>query len=168
MIITMRIIHILSGVAWAGGTFMMASLIEPSVRGTGPEGGKFMQYLSGPGRLTSYMMATGVFAVLSGLYLFWVRSGGFNGAWFGTGQGIALSVGALAGIASAVVGSVIPRSASLEMAKIGQQMQTAGGPPSPQLLAQMNEQRQRLAQGGRITALLLVIAVIGMSLNGYV
>jgi hypothetical protein len=54
------------------------------------------------------------------------------------------------------------------MDRIGQQIQAASGPPSPDLLAQLDMQRQRLAQGGRITALLLVIAVIGMSLNGYV
>lgn len=168
MIILMRIIHVLSGVAWAGGVFMMASLVEPSSRGVGPEGGKFMQYLAGPGKLPVYMTASGGLSVLSGLYLLWLRSGGFNSEWFGTGQGIALSVGAAAGILSAVIGTIIPRQASLEMDKIGQQIQALGGPPSPELLAQLNVHRQRLAQGGRITALLLVIAVIGMSLNGYV
>jgi hypothetical protein len=39
-----------------------------------------MQHLSGPGKLPIYMTAMGVLAVLSGLYLFWLRSGGFNGA----------------------------------------------------------------------------------------
>jgi uncharacterized membrane protein len=80
MIILMRIIHVLSGVAWAGGTFLLASVVEPSARGTGPEGGKFMQYASGPGKLPVYMMVSGILTLLSGLYLFWVRSGGFNGA----------------------------------------------------------------------------------------
>ena len=168
MLILMRIIHVLSGVAWAGGVFMMASLVEPSARGTGPEGGKFMQYLAGPGKLPIYMTTSGLLSVLSGLYLMWVRSGGFNGEWFGTGQGIALSIGATAGILSAVIGNIMPRKARTEMARIGQQIQAAGGPPSPALLAELNVQRERLAQAGRITALLLVIAVIGMSLNGYV
>jgi hypothetical protein len=74
----------------------------------------------------------------------------------------------VAGLLSAIVGTINPRNATIEMARIGQQIQVAGGPPPLELLAQMNEQRQRLAQGSRITALLLVIAVIGMSLNGYV
>jgi hypothetical protein len=40
---------------------------------------------------------------------------------------------------------------------------TAGGPPTPDQLAEMGILGKRLAVGGRITATLLTLALIGMS-----
>jgi len=50
LIIIMRLIHILSGVAWAGGAFMLAGFVTPAAQKSGPSGGQVMQQMSGPGK----------------------------------------------------------------------------------------------------------------------
>jgi len=42
------------------------------------------------------------------------------------------------------------------------------GPPSPEQLAEMGQLQEQLARHGRISALLLLITVGGMSLTGYI
>ena len=41
-LILLRLIQIGAGVFWAGAAVMTAAFVEPAVRGSAPEGGKFM------------------------------------------------------------------------------------------------------------------------------
>jgi uncharacterized membrane protein len=43
--VTLRLIHIVCGVYWAGTMFFVATLLQPSVAEAGPEGGKVIQAL---------------------------------------------------------------------------------------------------------------------------
>ena len=168
LIIVMRLIHILAGVAWAGGAFMLAGFVTPAVQKSGPAGGQVMQQMSGPGKLSQFMTVSAILTTVAGLYLFDVRSGHFNMAWLGTSAGIALSIGALAGIAAFLHGAFATGRLTKKMATLGAEIAANGGPPSPEQLAAMGDLQKRLAANGRISALLLLIAVGGMSLTGYV
>ena len=167
LIVLMRLIHVVAGVAWAGGAFMLAGFVEPSARALGPDGGKFMQRLAGPGRLPVYLSLVGILTVLSGVYLYVVRSGGLRAGWITSGEGLALTIGGIAGLIAAAVGILIPGRVTGQMAQLGREIQAAGGPPSPAQAAQMQALQRQLALGGRVTALLLVIAVIGMAIAEY-
>lgn len=168
LLILMRLVHILSGVAWAGGAFMLAGFVTPAVQKSGPAGGQVMQRMAGPGRLSTFMTIVALLTTLSGLYLFDVRSNHFNMEWIGTPTGIALSIGALAGVAAFLHGGFVTGRLTSRAAKLGQELAASQGPPPSEKLAEMAALQERLVRNGRISALLLLIAVGGMSLTGYV
>jgi len=168
LVLLMRMIHILSGVAWAGGAFMLAGFVTPAIQQTAPAGGQVMQRMAGPGRLSAFMTAVALLTTLSGLYLFDVRSNHFSMDWIGSSAGIALSIGALAGLAAFLHGAFVTGRLTSRAAKLGQELAAGQGPPPPEKLAEMTGLQEKLMRNGRISALLLLIAVGGMSLTGYV
>lgn len=160
--ILMRLVHVVAGVCWAGGAFLLAGFVTPTVRETGPAGGQFMQRLSG--KMSAYLGITAVLTTLSGIYLYAVRSG-FRFDWITTGEGVALTIGALAGLAAWGHGAMVTGKLTKQVGELGQKM--GGGPPKPELLMQMRSVQAKLEKNGRISAMLLLIAVIGMAVAEY-
>lgn len=126
-----------------------------------------MQTMTGPGKLSPFMTAVALLTTLSGLYLFDVRSGHFQMAWLSTPGGIALSIGALAGLAAFLHGTFATGPMSKKVGLLGQELAASQGPPAPEKLAEMAVLQGKMARHGRVSALLLLIAVGGMSLTGY-
>ena len=168
-IIILRLIHILSGVFWAGTTFLLASSVKPAVQATGPEAGKFMQRLAGsPGRMTDYLGITATLTAVSGLLLYWSVSANFNPGFFLSGRGLVLTLGALAGIFAWLHGAFVVRRLSKRMEALGKEIQAAGGPPSPEQMAEMQTIQEKQFTNGAVLAILLAVAVIGMSIAEYI
>ena len=167
-IIVLRLIHIFSGVFWAGTTFLLASSVKPAIKATGPEAGKFMQKLSGsPGRLTDYLGITASLTAVSGLLLYWSVSAHFDPGFFLSGRGLVLTLGALAGIFAWLHGAFVVRKLSKRMEALGKEIQEAGGPPSPEQAAEIQEIQEKQFANGAVLAILLAIAVTGMSVAEY-
>ena len=160
----LRLVHILAGVFWAGANLMMAGFINPSVKATAPDSGKFMQYLAQKSGYPRSAEIAGWLTVLAGLALYWLVSGGFQPAWITSRHGLALTIGGLLAIAGLIVGYTIQKPAAKRLGTLGQEIQTAGGPPSPEQVAQVQAQQKKLAQGGLWTAILLGLAVVGMAI----
>ena len=161
----LRLIHIFAGVFWAGANLLMAFYISPSVKATAPESGKFMQYLAQKSGFPKMAEISGWFTILAGIALFWIVSGGFQPVWFTTYRGIVLTIGGLLAIAGFVVGFVMQKPAAQRLGQIGQEIQAAGGPPTPEQLAEIQAQQVKLAKGGRWTAILLAISVAAMAVS---
>lgn len=159
----LRVIHIFAGVIWAGWAFALVSFVEPASRAAGPEGGKFMQTLVGKTKIIQTMTVAPLLVILTGLLMYWRVSGGLSGLWIVSGPGLALTLGSLAGILAYVSGLVISRPAAARLAALSKDMQSAGGPPSPEQMAELGAQQERLSKGGRYAAILLAVSVIGMS-----
>jgi len=168
LIVLLRIIHILAGVFWAGAAFMVAAFLEPNARALGPDGGKFMQRLVGQMHMTTIILVAAFLNVLAGVWLYWIFSGGFQVMWIASGRGLSLTIGAVAAIVTFILGLAVTRPTLLRMGTLGQEIQSAGGPPKPEQMAAMQALQKRLATVGRIGAALLVIAVIGMAVARYI
>jgi uncharacterized membrane protein len=168
IIILLRVIHILAGVFWAGAAIMLAAFLEPTARSLGPDGGKFMQRLTGQMRLTTFILLAASLNILAGLGLYWIISGGFRVRWITSGPGLSLTIGALAAIVTFILGLAVTRPTLLSIGALGQEIQSAGGPPKPEQMAKMQVLQTRLATAGRVGAVLLVIAVIGMAVARYI
>jgi uncharacterized membrane protein len=163
LILILRLIHIFGAVFWAGGSFMLVSFIEPTAMKTGEDGRKFMQYLGSKSKLSSSMGGAAVFTVLSGLILYYVL---FNNNFAGvmsSGYGIFLSFGALFGILAWIAGFYFQGRAGSRMKALSEQMAAAGGPPTAEQLAEMQALGKQMSMGGRISATLLTLALIGMA-----
>ena len=74
----LRLVHILSGVFWAGVNFTMAGFITPSVKATAPGSGGFMQHLAQKSGLPRYAEIAGWLTIIAGLALYWILSDGFQ------------------------------------------------------------------------------------------
>lgn len=167
VVLVLRLLHIFGGVFWVGGTFMLAGFIEPSVRATGPEGGKFMQRLAGQSGFTQAMSVAAVANVLAGLLLYWRDSGGLQLAWITTGTGLTFTLGGLMGIVAAVIGFGVTGANAGKLAALGKQIAAAGGPPTPAQLSQVQALQEKLRQGGQINTVVMIVVLLCMSLARY-
>ena len=166
LLIILRLIHIVAGVAWVGGGAFTVLYAAPSARQMGPEGGRFMQKLMG--NANRFFSSASGLTVLSGLALFWFVSGRLNPGWLVTGQGVMLTIGGLAGLAAMIHGGAVLGRIGSQMESLGKQMQSAGGPPNPQQLAEMGSLQERQQTQGAVSLILFAVALIGMSIAQYV
>jgi len=159
--VILRFVHIFSSIFWVGTTLFLVLFLEPTVRALGPDGGKFMQRLLGGTRFSLVIALSAWVTIIAGALLYWPLTGWSPQVMFGSR--LPLALGSLAGIAAGVVGAVVTGRASGQLQGVGKQMATQAGPPAPAQLAEMQRLQAKIRQGGVISAVLMVIAVIGMT-----
>ena len=94
MFLSIRAAHVLVAGLWIGSTVFGAAWLMPAIDASGPSGGQVMRRIVQNGYST-YMSAIGLTTLLTGLYLLWRFTGGFDpsvaathaGMVFGTGGG---------------------------------------------------------------------------------
>jgi uncharacterized membrane protein len=166
VVLLLRAIHILSGVCWVGAVVFIARFLLPSVRAAGPAGGAVMSQLGR--RLPIFLSLTAIFAVLSGLGLYWRDSGGFTSAWLSTPSAMTFGTGGALAIVGLIVGASVNSPAGKRMGELAGQMQRAGGPPSADQLAEMQKLQGRLTSATTVVATLLLLATLAMAVARYV
>lgn len=166
--IVLRVIHIVAGAFWTGASLLITGFITPAVRASGPEGGRFMQRLTGQTRLPTFMSLASVLTVLSGLLLYWRVSGGLRAGWIMSGSGLVLTVSSAVGLLESVLGFLTNRPAAERMAAVARGIQSAGGPPTAAQAAEMQALQQRLSSAGVRSAVVLLVVLIGMSAARYI
>jgi uncharacterized membrane protein len=158
----LRIIHIVGGVFWVGGTLTMTFFMGPTIGATGEAGQKFVGHLMNNLKFSNRMSAAAGLTILAGLILYGLdaRAGS---AWVRSGFGIGLSIGAGFALIGFVFGILIGRTTKA-MAQFGAQMQ---GKPSPDQIAQMQSIRKQQATYSNISAAALILAVVFMAIARY-
>lgn len=166
LFLAMRLVHILCGVFWAGTLIFMAVFLTPALRDAGPGGAPVVLGLQRR-RLLDIMPLVAGLTVLSGLWLLWRVSGGFQPAFFRTGNGRAISLGAATALLAFGIGVWVMRPAMAGAMRIAQT--AAAAPPTNRdaQLAAALVLRRRAAAAGRIVAILLAITVMAMALARY-
>lgn len=162
----LRLVHILAGIFWVGAIFMIAGFLMPTLRATGREGGRFMQYLMQQRKLLIYLAVAMLLTVLSGFTMYGRMVSATHGAWAGTAPGIAYGAGGLAAIIGALVGLLVSGAAARRMAAIGQRTAQTGG-PSPSEQAEIERLQGRMVVGSRLVALFLGFAAAAMAVARY-
>jgi hypothetical protein len=167
LFLTLRVLHVLLAAIWVGSTVFMTFLVMPAVDAAGPAGGQVMMGLNRRG-LTAFFAALGGLTVLTGIYLFWRFTGGFDPEISRTHAGMAFGVGGLAGIIAVIIGgSVVGRSANKVMALMEQAMKMPDGQRGP-LMQQAEVLKQRMRSAGTIVIAMQVIALVLMALGHYI
>lgn len=164
----LRAVHIVCGVYWAGTMFFMATLLQPSVADSGPEGGKVMRSLMRR-RFFEIIPAMAILTILSGVELFRRVSGGFASAWFASRPGASLTVGALAALVAFTIGMTVMRPSAKRAGPLAESVQQM--PPGTERdarAAEVQRLRRRTAIVGRLVAGVLAIAVVLMAIWRYV
>lgn len=167
-LIVLRIIHIVAGVAWAGGVFLFVVFVQPSAAAIAPQGAPFVRELVGNRKLIDRILTIAAISILGGLLLYWELSRDLGLIEFAkTGYGTGLTIGALSAITAFVIGLFGTRPAVQRMLALGAQMAQAEGPPAPELAAQMQAVQKRLKILARTGLGLLTIAVLAMATAQY-
>jgi uncharacterized membrane protein len=162
-LIILRVVHILAGVFWVGSAIFFFFFIEPSVKELGPTGEKFMSHLTEKKRMPVVITAASALTVLAGILLYWRDSDGFALDWITSAPGLGFTVGGVAAILAFAFGLFIIRPSVGRMGAIGQEIATAGGPPTDAQAVEMQRLGARLLLIGRIDLVLLTVAVVTMA-----
>jgi uncharacterized membrane protein len=163
----LRLVHILLGVFWAGAVFMIALFLQPAIAASGPEGGKVMGALV-KRRLLDIVPVAAVATVLSGLWLYWRDSSGFQGEWMGSRMGMALGTGGVLALVGFLVGMFVMRASTLKAMALGQSAaQLTDAAAREAAMGQVQALRRRAALAGRTVAVLLALTVLMMAVARY-
>ena len=161
----LRLIHILTGVFWAGSMFFLAGQIWRAVDIDEAAGLAFMERLMLRARGGMAMAIAGGLNVLSGIGLYGLDSGGFQPAWSSSPVGMTFGIGGLAGILALVVGMLTGRAGE----RLGNLIvATQGGAAAAANATELTALRDRVRVLTRAAAALLGIAVIAMAIARYV
>lgn len=158
-----RIIHIFAASFWADGAFFLVSVLLPTVREAGPDGGKFMQRLALSGRLSrAFAIASGI-TVVSGALVFYPLTSNLNMDYLRSGPGIILTIGAIFGTLAFLHGTFISGPVSRRAGELAKQMAARQGPPDPEQLKQAQALGGKLGESAMHLATLIALALLGMA-----
>lgn len=167
LVLTLRVVHVVFGVFWAGTLIFFATFLLPAIRETGPDGGKVMAALQRRGVMNVIPVAA-IVTVLSGIWLYWRLSDGFSSAWMISPYGEAMGGGGVLAIIALAIGLGVMRPAALRVNALAGVM--AANPDDPANAARGAEAqmlRRRVAAAGKIVAILLALATVAMAVGRY-
>ena len=167
LFLILRLLHIGGGVLWVGATVFVSLYIEPTAKDLGPAAGPFMNGLTNTRKMSRFFMITGGSAVLAGTWLYLLDAGGDPMGFARDATGMAFGLGGIAAWAAFILGFLAVKPAVERMGSIGAQMRDAGGPPSAELIGQMEAAQARVHTLGRIDLVLLGISVALMAVARY-
>ena len=153
MLLLARLLHIVVGVFWAGTVFFNAWLLAPALRDVGPDGGKVMAALARRGLLV-ILPVSGILTILSGIWLYWHASVGFDPAYMRSRPGMVYGLGMVATLVAFLIGVLVVRPSVAKMA-------TADPSDASKL-------RARVAAFSMLVAVLVAVTVICMAVGRYV
>ena len=164
----MRVLHVVLAGIWLGAAFFATVFVFPALFQSGAAGGQVMTAVVRRG-IVPFMASIGGTTVLTGIYLFWRFTGGFDPVVSASRGGMAFSIGALAGVIALILGgSMIGRSAK-KTGEIGAKLTSLPeGAERTKLTNELMVLRGRIQTFSRIALVLLIIAMATMALGHYI
>ncbi len=162
-----RIVHIGGGVTWAGAMFFLAFFLFPAVRDAEDGGTGVVVELSRQGVL-NFVPVIAILTMLSGFWLYWKVSSGFNSVYMGSGPGMAYGLGAVSTVVAFITGATIIRPNMQKAMALSEKALSASAEERSSLLSKAGEHERRSGKAARAVALLLVITVVAMAVGRYV
>ena len=154
--VTVRALHVLLGAIWLGVVILMSLFLVPSVQEAGPAGGAVMMALVRR-KLDAFIASIAGITVLSGIWLYWVLSNGFDPAIAGTMRMRIVGLGGVLGLLAAIIGgSVVARGMrrAIALMKEGRMDEAA-------------QLRRRAASAGRLVMVLVLLAILCMTIGAH-
>lgn len=168
LFLLLRVSHVLLAAVWLGATVFVTLLLMPALQETGAAAGPVLAALTRR-KLHAFMAVLGGTTVLTGIYLYWRFTGGFDPAISATRAAMVYGTGGIAGILAVIIGgSVVGRNAQ-KLADIGARLPSMpDGAARTAAAAEMATARQRTATAGRIVIALQMLALACMAIGHYV
>jgi hypothetical protein len=164
MYLIIRVLHVAGGALWFGFIIFVAFFLTPSLQEAGPDGAKVMAGLERR-KLVVVIPVIATVTILSGIWLFWRYTAGFNAEVSRTHTAMTFGTGGALGILAYLIGMSL---IGPNMAKARKAAARAATLPEGQersaLLASANAMRKRAATATRIVAGLVTITITLMSI----
>lgn len=167
LLVFMRLLHIVLGVFWVGTMLFNVFFLGPAMEDAGPDGAKVAAGLM-QRRFFAILPIAALLTVLSGGWLYWRASLGFEPAYMRSGPGMTYGTGALAAVIAFIIGAAVVRPAMMKAFALGQRVGASAPEARGALLAEAQALRVRAAQMSRLVAFLLIIAAAAMAIGRYV
>jgi len=166
-LVTLRILHVLLGAFWAGTLIFNALFLAPAMAEAGPDGAKVMGGILRR-RFMDVMPLVALVTIVTGLWLYWRISGGFDPAFSRSPLGMAYGVGGLLAIVAFGIGvGVLRPSMRMIMQLAPRAQQTENDAERESLMGQVTALRRRSTMAGRAVAVLLAVATALMGVARY-
>jgi hypothetical protein len=167
--IIFRLLHILAGVAWAGGVFLFVVFLQPSAAAVGPAAGPMMGQLLGQRKLADRFLQLAGITIVAGLVMYIKIASDFGslGDLLATGYGVALTIGMVTAIAAAALGAAVTRPNVGRLLGIQRAVAASGAAPTSEQAAQIAAIQGTLKIYARLSFALLVITVAAMATARY-
>jgi hypothetical protein len=167
LFLLMRLLHIALGVYWVGVVVFSAVLLMPSIRDTGPDGGKVMLALLRRGHMT-VLPVTALLTVVSGFWMYMKLMSSIGPVWAGSMSARVYGVGAVAAVVAFGLGFFIIRANALKLRALMEAMpSTPEGPARAALMDKMTLPRAKMTAIAPWVAGLLIVATITMAIGRY-
>ena len=168
LFLLMRVLHILLAAIWFGAAVAMMFFVIPAVKDAKQAGGAVMAGVMSR-KYPQIMQSIAGLTILTGFYLYWRFTGGFDPVLSASMGGRVFGAGAVAGILALIVGATMVagsmKKAAATMAKAGSM---PDGPEKMALVAGVAPLQARAELFGKIVIVLMVIAIVAMSIGHYV
>jgi len=162
-----RVIHILCAAMWFGALVLLSLFLMPVLQQAGPEGGKIMGGLERRG-LNAFMMSIAGTTILTGFYLYWHLTGGFDPAQSATVEAKVFGAGGVLGLAAMIIGgSVVARSVK-KAAALGERLAGMAEKDRGPIAAEIQQLRRKVVTFARLVLALILITIVLMSIGHYV
>jgi uncharacterized membrane protein len=151
----LRVVHVLLAAVWIGMTAFVTLLLMPTIKEPGGmAGGPLAQAMMRRG-LHIYMASLGGIVVLTGFYLYWRFTGGFDPVLSGTRGAMVFGTGGILGTLALILGG----------AMVGRNAKKMAAATSP---SEFEAARDKTTTWGRIVLVLQLSAIAAMALGHYV
>jgi uncharacterized membrane protein len=167
LLIVARLLHVLLGVFWVGAMTSHTIFLGPAVAEAGPDGAKVMGGIIRR-RFMDVMPVVALVTIVSGVWLYWKISGGFNHHWMRTPTGLAYGIGGLLAIVTYGIGLVLVRTAMKRLGQLGPRAaQETDAPKRQAMMGEVASLRRRTTTTGWVLAVLLGLATALMAVARY-
>lgn len=167
LFLTVRAAHVLLAAVWVGATVFTSVLLMPVVEGAGPAGGQIMMGLERKG-MTAFFAAMGGITVLTGIYLYWRFTGGFDPEVSRSHAGMAFGIGGVFGLLAVIIGGSVMGRSSRKLLALMEQLPKASDAQKPSLMQEAAALRGRMKSFGKIVLLCQVVALLLMAVGHYI
>ena len=167
--VVFRMVHILAGVVWVGGIFLVVAFLQPSAASIGPAAGPFVQEILGRRRLPVFLLTAGAVTIGAGLLVYWRdwQLTGSLGDWIGSRYGAVLTIGAVVAIVAWFIGLLALKPTIERVLSLAGALAKGETPPPPERMAELQRLQARTRQLARLILTLLVFAVLAMASAEY-
>lgn len=166
-LVLLRLAHVVAGISWAGGVFLMIFVVNRTARLSGVQGQEFVSRVMTIGRGAKYFELLSITTVVAGVLLYWRASAGLQVGWVTSPTGLAFTAGAIAAIVSLVLGGAVVGPTTSRMAAIGAAVASAGGAPTAEQATTLERLGRRMQLFTWADLVLIGIAVLTMATARY-
>ena len=164
--ITLRLVHIVSGVLWVGAATMLTAYVLPAARSS-DSGLRFLRELIWVRNLPRYLNVALALSVVTGLILYGNLVLLMHGAWAKSRHGIVLGIGGMSAIIAAAIATFLAAPAIHRALELADKKLSPTETMAPANEAALNRALRRYAIAMWVVVALLLAAASMMAVSRY-